>query len=497
MPQSKNLGRLTNFISCRQVLNIMVILGFMLNYALRVNLTIAIVEMVAPAAIEQPITNGNSSILYNTTAAPVNITQNDLPAKSQKFNWSSVQQNLIHGSFFWGYILTELPGGRLAELIGGRRVFGHSMLWASIITLFTPGAAYLDYKVVVFLRALLGLMLGASWPAIHPMTAVWIKPMDRSKFMANMMASSLGAAVAMPVCGLLISYIGWESVFYFTGGIGLAWSILWFIFIYETPAAHPRISPEERREIEDAIGTSTSKQRPSYVPWLSMLASPCVWAIIITHGCSVFGYFTVVNQLPTYMKQILHFNIKENGLLSSLPYFGKYVMAVLASYLADNLRQSGKLTTTQARKSFTAFAVITPGLLMILQVFFGMDRTFAVIIFTLQLLFNGAVTAGYLGNGLDIAPNFSGTIFGLANTLSSLGGFLSAYMVGTLTKDDKSYGQWQIVFGVLAFTYIFGGLFYVVFGSGELQAWNTPPEKNRRPDTEEALPLKKNNVDVK
>ena len=75
---------------------------------------------------------------------------------------------------------------------------------------------------------------------------------------------------------------------------------------------------------------------------------------------------------------------------------------------------------------------------MIAQVFFGMDRTFAVVIFTLQLLFNGAVTAGYLGNGLDIAPNFSGTIFGMANTLSSLGGTLSAYMVGALTKDDVS-----------------------------------------------------------
>lgn len=83
-------------------------------------------------------------------------------------------------------------------------------------------------------------------------------------------------------------------------------------------------------------------------------------------------------------------------------------MALAASYLADFLRQTGRLTTTQARKSFTAFAVITPGLLMIAQIFFGMDRVFAVVIFTLQLLFNGAVTAGYLGNGLDIAPNFSG-----------------------------------------------------------------------------------------
>lgn len=113
-------------------------------------------------------------------------------------------------------------------------------------------------------------------------------------------------------------------------------------------------------------------------------------------------------------------------------------MAVVASYFADRLRRSGKLTTSQTRKSFTAFAVIIPGLLMIAQIFYGMDRTFAVVIFTLQLLFNGAVTAGYLGNGLDIAPNFSGTIFGMANTLSSLGGFLSAYMVGTLTKVDVS-----------------------------------------------------------
>lgn len=49
------------------------------------------------------------------------------------------------------------------------------------------------------------------------MTAVWIPPVDRSKFMANMMASSLGAAVTMPLCGYLIEYIDWQSVFYVTG----------------------------------------------------------------------------------------------------------------------------------------------------------------------------------------------------------------------------------------------------------------------------------------
>lgn len=83
------------------------------------------------------------------------------------------------------------------------------------------------------------------------------------------------------------------------------------MFIFETPARHPRISDEERREIEDAIGTSTSKKRPSSVPWVSILTSGPVYAIILTHGASVFGYFMVVNQLPSFMKDILKFDIKH------------------------------------------------------------------------------------------------------------------------------------------------------------------------------------------
>ncbi|XP_053690562.1 sialin [Sabethes cyaneus] len=494
------------WLTCRQVLNIMVIFGFMLNYALRVNFTIAIVVMCK--TLKSLTTNGtlgdDGLAFGNETSAAAlasasTTTEQSVIAEEDKFEWDAYQQNMMLGSFFWGYILTELPGGRLAEVIGGRRVFGYSMLFASILTLFLPIAAYTHYMAVVILRAVLGFFLGASWPAIHPLTAVWIPPMDRSKFISNMMASSLGAAITMPICGFLIATLGWQSVFYFTGGISLLWSIIWFLVVFETPAQHPRITAEERNEIETAIGAVGKTKKPTYVPWKSILTSPPVWAIILTHGASVFGFFTVVNQLPTYMKQILNFNIKENGLLSSLPYLGKYVMAVMSSHLADHLRKTGALSTTAARKIFTAFAVMTPGFLMIIQVYMGENRSWAVAIFTLALFLNGAVTAGYLGNGLDIAPNFSGTIFGMANTLSSFGGFVSAYMVGVLTYEDKSYGQWQIVFWILAVVYIVGSSAYVVMGTGELQAWNNPPERGvtDNHEAEEGVPLNQQNQNNK
>lgn len=508
------ISRMSDRVSCRQVLNLMVILGFMFNYMLRVNLTIAIVDMVAPALPD--ITNGNASIengnvtienlgriMENSTSLDIqnhNATsfENVLTTSGTKYHWNKYEQNYILGCFFWGYVLTELPGGRLAEVIGARRVFGYSMLAASLITLLIPIACDLSIYAVILLRILLGLFLGATWPAMPPMAAKWIPPMERSKFIANMMASSLGAAITMPVCGFLIYNLGWPSVFYITGVIGLLWSIAWFLVVFDSPADHPRITTEEREFIESSIekGAGGGKNsKPSRVPWGQILTSGPVWAIVVTHGCSVFGYFTVVNQLPTFMKDVFHFNIKENGLLSSLPYFGKYIMAVLASWLADYLRRTGKLSTTATRKIFTTFAVFLPGLLMVAQAQLGTSAPFSVAIFTLALTINGAVTAGYLANALDIAPNFSGTIFGMANTLSSIGGFMSAFMVAALTNEDNSFGQWKFVFWILAGIYCFGGYHYLMLGSGLLQPWNSvkpqPWANDEKPDDElpESVPL--------
>lgn len=58
------------FLTCRQVLNIMVIFGFMLNYALRVNLTIAIVAMVPTElhTVHDQETGNHTDFLNHTVA---------------------------------------------------------------------------------------------------------------------------------------------------------------------------------------------------------------------------------------------------------------------------------------------------------------------------------------------------------------------------------------------------------------------------------------------
>lgn len=127
--------------------------------------------------------------------------------------------------------------------------------------------------------------------------------------------------------------------------------------------------------------------------------------------------------------------------------------------------------------------------MMVFQAIYGESAVFSIAILTCAMLFNGAVTAGYLANGLDIAPNYSGTIFGMANTLSSIGGFLSTYMVAALTHKSQTFDQWRWVFWILVGIYLFAGLVYLVFGTGELQHWNQV--KSDEENGPEAVPLSK------
>lgn len=187
---------------------------------------------------------------------------------------------------------------------------------------------------------------------------------------------------------------------------------------------------------------------------------------------------------------------KTTNLTCSSAIPGKYAMAILASYFADHLRRSGRLSTTAIRKLFTGFAVFLPGVLMIFQAFYGRDRTVSVAIFTMSLFFNGAVTAGYLANGLDIAPNFSGTIFGMANTLSSIGGWLSTKMVAALTHQNDTFEQWRYVFWILFGVYSVGAAMFTIFGSGDLQRWNSVQRGSLQGNAKEMQPLKKEKEEI-
>ena len=59
----------------------------------------------------------------------------------------------------------------------------------------------------------------------------------------------------MPACGYLCQFVGWESVFYVFGSLGVVWFIAWSLLVFDGPDVHPRISYDEREylQVEDLM----------------------------------------------------------------------------------------------------------------------------------------------------------------------------------------------------------------------------------------------------
>ena len=109
-------------------------IGFIFNYMLRVNINVTIVAMVNFTAFE----NDEKNITVDECKFDDNDELNpDETSKSDQgqFLWDSVVQSQIVGSFYYGYIITQLPGGRMSELFGSKRVLGVSMAGVAILRL--------------------------------------------------------------------------------------------------------------------------------------------------------------------------------------------------------------------------------------------------------------------------------------------------------------------------------------------------------------------------
>ena len=63
----------------------------------------------------------------------------------------------ILGAFFYGYLLTQIPGGYIAARFGGKNLFGLAILLTSLLTLLTPWASRRHVMLLIILRFLEGI----------------------------------------------------------------------------------------------------------------------------------------------------------------------------------------------------------------------------------------------------------------------------------------------------------------------------------------------------
>lgn len=134
----------------RYVLGIMGFLAIVNAYNMRVCLSIAINHMVVP------ITK-NTSLPDECPPLNINDTNDDIDLTG-RYKWDSDIQGSILSSFFWGYVVTHMPGGILAEKFGGKHSLGIGILGTTIFTLLTPIVVHKwEWQGLIAIRVIEGL----------------------------------------------------------------------------------------------------------------------------------------------------------------------------------------------------------------------------------------------------------------------------------------------------------------------------------------------------
>uniref|UniRef100_A0AC35G5B8 Major facilitator superfamily (MFS) profile domain-containing protein n=1 Tax=Panagrolaimus sp. PS1159 TaxID=55785 RepID=A0AC35G5B8_9BILA len=484
-------------LSTRLNLAFVCFLGTIIVYALRSNVSFAIVCMVNSTALE--ITNQSIPVSQKESQCirVTNLNESFYEEKIEgEFAWNKPTQGHIHSAFFWGYMSSQILAGYLASKFGARLVIGFAVLGGAILTLITPIAANTHVGAFIAVRALLGFFQASTFPAMHTMWSVWAPPLERSLLTGVSYAGAqIGNVLIMPMSGLLCKYGpmgGWPSIFYVSGIVALIWCALWFWFVSDTPQKHRRISRNEKQYITESLNKESGKQNDEAppVPWSKILTSLPIWAIFVGHFAGDWGAYMMATSLPSFMNDVLGFDLTSMGFISSIPYLAYFLMINIGCFVADTVQHKKLLSTLNTRRvaMIAAFGCQAIFLILIGYAKCGQE-VLVVVLITLSIGLSGIQYAGFVVNYLDVAPTFAGPILGIGNTISCFAGILAPLTMGWLTPNGTKE-EWQTVFYLTGAILIFGAIFFCIFAKGNIQPWAiTNGKHGNRGDLSEDLLL--------
>ena len=376
--------------------------------------------------------------------------------------WSPTVQGAVMSAFFLGYVTLQIPAGYLSDRFGGKWVLGLGVLFWSLFTLLTPASAALGIVVLLACRCLMGVAEAVTWPSIYSLYSRWVHP-DRRASAVGLMNSGIsgGSVIALICTPWLISVWSWQGAFYLYGLLGVIWFVVWAPLARSRPADKTDWDTPNAASATAEAGSATDRNDASaqtVYPRLTvrgMLRSRAVWAIAIAHICINWSLYLVLSWFPTFVNRELGADLQLAGFLALAPTIVSLIVAPLAGRLFDRLVARGRdRLKVRCTMQSLAFVGITAAMM-------GITLTDSLILSVTVITLSNALTAfsigGFATNHLDIAPNQSGLLMGVTNTLAAVSSSASVFVSGWI--QDLS-GGWDAVFLTAAGVSVFGAIIY-------------------------------------
>ncbi|KAJ2948843.1 hypothetical protein O0L34_g5769 [Tuta absoluta] len=400
--------------------------------------------------------------------------QNNTWSVNRVYAWPKSTQEMVLGSFFLGYMLMMSPIGLVCQRWGGKLPLQISLFTSGFITFCTPWLALIgDYKAVCMARVAVGLCQAGTYPGVHTLIAKWIPVSERAKFTSYVYAGPMiGTILAYHVSGFLsVSRHGWPSIFWLAGILCILMGFLLTWMVAPSPQQHPSVSEREKNYILGGVKDQTEKRYPT--PWKAIMRSVPVWACFVAHVGSGTVFVFMFTQIPTYFHHGAGMNLKNSGLLSSLPYIGNFFVSIFIGWASEYCINKNYLSTRNVRILSNCLATVGPAI-GLFSLTFVHNAIFAVCCMTLSTAVMAGTHTGWMVNYIDLSPNFSGTLMATGNTLMNLSAVLLPVLVSNVVRDLTNLLQWRIIVFIVGTIGLITNVIYAVFMSVEVQPWNSP-----------------------
>ena len=378
------------------------------------------------------------------------------PLMVKSLGLSTASVGVLLSGFFWGYVLTQIPGGWVAGKFSAKSMIVFALIVWGVAAMLT-GMVH-SFTALMAVRFLMGLAEGVVWPAFSIYFVNWYPDEERARAINfSEMSLPISSIIMSPLAGWMIHTWNYEIMFILQGIPPLILAVVFYFLGADSPAKDRLLSKEERDYLEKNKSTAV-KEKGSL---LEVITNPKIWVFCVIYFLWITGLYSFGLWMPSLMKQLSSSGIQAIGFLSAIPF----ILAAIAMYVTATMsdRRGGK------RSTFVAVALAIGGIALIVEHFIGLSLVANMIVLIVAGIGIYAAMGPWWAWAMSFVPrNQAGTANGLINLCGNFGGIVGPIVVGAVAHDGNLING----FYVLGFAMVLGAIL-AAFVAGRFKVTDT------------------------
>ncbi len=365
----------------------------------------------------------------------------------QEFGLNNADFGTIAAAFGLGYMVMTLGGGIFVDLWGARKVWTISgIAWSAVTALLGISSGL---WMLAFFRFMLGITEGPCFPALTRVVADWLPMSERARSTAmGLSAVPLASVIGAPFISHLILSVGWKTMFFILGGLGVAWCLLFYAFFRDYPENSSFVSQAELTHIRE--GKVTSRQSSDEelrrhhlsfgrTTWKFMLTNPAL--IANNYAFFSFGYllFFALTWLPGFLEQTYAVKLKDVGWFLIAPWATAFVLLALGGVISDYLwKRTGSIRIARSHMIWICQLLSA---LCFIPVTLIHSLPSALILISLGVGLGLMPNAAFYAINADLAKDRAATSLGLMDCFAATAAILAPYLTGYLSHVTGNFNS--------------------------------------------------------